>query len=157
VTRPLSQSSSPATSVKPRNPSHGHYGAPWRRRCHRRAAPTLARRGDGAFICATAPATPEHVRLHLRHARLNDHHPHGLQYVHGSSSFLLLSSRIVVRTCFIVVRDNSIRPCVSSVAPGLEFEEVGRPSDKEDEAGPKKGGRIRKPSVRVSGPDWVTA
>lgn len=52
-----------------------------------------------------------------------------------------------------VVRDM----VVSSVAPGLEFEEVGRPSDKEDEAGPKKGGRIRKPSVRVSGPDWVTA
>lgn len=49
------------------------------------------------------------------------------------------------------------RGSVSSVAPGLEFEEVGRPSDKEDEAGPKKGGRIRKPSVRVSGPDWVTA
>lgn len=46
---------------------------------------------------------------------------------------------------------------VSSVAPGLEFEEVGRPSDKENEAGPKKGGRIRKPTIRVSGPDWVTA
>jgi hypothetical protein len=36
---------------------------------------------------------------------------------------------------------------VSSMAPGLEFEEVGRPSDKENEAGPRKGGRIHKPSV----------
>ncbi|BAT14976.1 Os11g0637100, partial [Oryza sativa Japonica Group] len=57
-------------------PRHGE------RRRRRRAAPHAVRRQR-----RRAPAPPQHVRLRLRHARLHDHHPHGLQYVHSSSSW----------------------------------------------------------------------
>lgn len=55
---------------------------PHRRRRATRHGERWRRRGSAApRLEARRRASPEHVRVRLRHARLHDQHPHGLQYV----------------------------------------------------------------------------
>uniref|UniRef100_A0A0D9VXG8 Uncharacterized protein n=1 Tax=Leersia perrieri TaxID=77586 RepID=A0A0D9VXG8_9ORYZ len=55
-----------------------------RRRCRRRSAPRVVRRQS---------PVRQHVCLRLRHARLHDHNPHGLQYVYKLAASSLASRR----------------------------------------------------------------
>jgi hypothetical protein len=46
---------------------------------------------------------------------------------------------------------------VSTLAPENKLEEAGRAGGEDGMNGPGRSTRVRRPNVRVTGPEWVTA